>query len=46
MKEALKVFGITASIVSLVGSLVTFNDYSRALFMEKVFGIKETEKLR
>ena len=45
MKEALKVFGISASIISSVGSLVTFNDYSRALFMEKVFGIKETEKL-
>jgi hypothetical protein len=45
MKEALKVFGITASLVSSVGSLVTFNDYSRALFMEKVFGITETKKL-
>jgi tetratricopeptide (TPR) repeat protein len=45
MKEALKMFGITVSIISSAGSLVTFNDYSRALFMEKVFGIKETEKL-
>jgi hypothetical protein len=45
MKAALKVFGITASIFSSLGSLITFNDYSRALFMEKAFGIKETQKL-
>jgi tetratricopeptide (TPR) repeat protein len=45
MKEALKILGVTASIVSSIGSLVTFNDYSRTLFMEKVFGITEKKKL-
>jgi hypothetical protein len=45
MKETLKILGITTSIISSIGSLVTFNDYSRTLFMEKIFGITETKKL-
>lgn len=45
MKETLKTLGVTASIISSVGSLVTFNDYSRSVFMETVFDIKPTPQI-